>query len=107
MPSGVNVTGYEVDEVVRNYIKEKGYGDYFTHRTGHNISTILHGNGAHLDSFETLDNRNIIKGSCFSIEPGIYKADENLGFRCEIDVFVNEDGTVEVFGPIQEELVLM
>lgn len=101
------LTGYEVDEIVRNHIKSKGLDDYFTHRTGHNIATNLHGNGAHLDSFETLDNRTIIKGSCFSIEPGIYKYDEKLGFRCEIDVFINDDGSVEVFGPIQSELVLL
>lgn len=101
------VTGYEVDEVVRNHIKSKGLGEYFTHRTGHNIATNLHGNGAHLDSFETLDNRQIIKGSCFSIEPGIYKFDEKLGFRCEIDVFINDDGSVEVFGEIQDKLVMM
>lgn len=101
------LTGYEVDEIVRNHIKSKGFDDYFTHRTGHNIATNLHGNGAHLDSFETLDNRTIIKGSCFSIEPGIYKYDEKLGFRCEIDVFINDDGSVEVFGPIQSELVLL
>lgn len=101
------LTGYEVDEAVRNHIKSKGLGDYFTHRTGHNIATNLHGNGAHLDSFETLDNRQIIRGSCFSIEPGIYKYDEKLGYRSEIDVFINDDGSVEVFGPIQTELVLL
>jgi Xaa-Pro aminopeptidase len=101
------IEGWEVDEATRKVIADKQLGDYFVHRTGHNISTELHGNGTHMDNLETKDTRKIIKGSCFSIEPGIYLADEKLGYRTEIDVFVNDDGSVEVCGPIQDELVLL
>ena len=64
------IHGYEVDDCVRGYITEKGYGDYFIHRTGHNIGTVIHGNGVNLDNLETRDARVLISGVCFSIEPG-------------------------------------
>ncbi len=99
------VHGWEVDSAVRKIIEDAGYGRYFIHRTGHNIAEEVHGNGAHLDNLETKDERQIIKGSCFSIEPGIYIPEENIGFRSEIDVFVKDDGTVEVYGPIQENVI--
>ena len=62
------IHGYEVDDCVRGYITEKGYGDYFIHRTGHNIGTVIHGNGVNLDNLETRDARVLISGVCFSIE---------------------------------------
>jgi len=102
-----SIEGWEVDEATRKVISDKGLGDFFVHRTGHNISTELHGNGTHMDNLETKDTRKIIKGSCFSIEPGIYIANEALGYRTEIDVFVNDDGSVELCGPIQEDLILI
>lgn len=105
--NGIDVSGSEIDDVARNYIIGKGLGKYFIHRTGHNISQALHGNGAHLDNFETNDTRKIIKSSCFSIEPGIYIPEEKIGFRSEIDVFIKQDGEVAVVGDIQEELVII
>ncbi len=101
------IYGYEVDDAARNVIKQAGLDQYFIHRTGHNISTALHGNGAHCDNFETHDTRKIINGSCFSIEPGIYIPEEKIGFRNEIDVFIHNNGTVEVVGGIQEDLILI
>jgi len=103
--SNTPVFGWEVDNACRKVIDDAGYGEYFTHRTGHNIAEEVHGNGVHIDNLETKDERLIIKGTCFSIEPGIYIEHEKIGFRTEIDVFVTDEGTVEVFGAIQEKVV--
>lgn len=105
--NGLECRGCDVDDASRNVIENAGLGQYFIHRTGHNISQILHGNGAHCDNFETKDERLIIKGSCFSIEPGIYIPEEKIGFRTEIDVIIDDNGNVDVCGPIQDKIVLV
>ena len=99
------VAGWEVDDAVRKVIADAGYGEYFVHRTGHNIGLEVHGNGGHIDNLETKDDRLILPGTCFSIEPGIYMEHEKIGFRTEIDVFVTDEGDVEVTGAIQEEVI--
>ena len=94
---GKEVRGYEADRIARDHIKSHHYGEYFIHRTGHSITTELHGSGAHLDDFETKDERLLLPLTSFSIEPGIYiKGD--FGVRSEIDVFVTEDGDVIATG---------
>lgn len=98
------VQGYQVDEVVRNHISGKGYGDYFFHRTGHSIDEHDHGKGVNIDSYETRDLREIVPGLLFSIEPGIYLPE--FGVRTEIDVYFSEQGP-EVFTPRQQELILL
>jgi Xaa-Pro aminopeptidase len=99
------IFGWEVDDICRNYIMEKGYGDYFLHRTGHSIHTSVHGNGVNLDNLETRDDRQIIRGTCFSIEPGIYIDD--IGVRSEINVLVDNQNNVIVVGEQQKELIVM
>jgi len=84
--TGRTIYGYAVDDVARNYITEKGYGEFFLHRTGHSIGTEIHGNGVNIDNLETRDERALIPGICFSIEPGIYLSE--FGVRSEIDVFL-------------------
>ncbi len=104
--AGREIKGAEVDDVSRGVIERAGYGEYFTHRTGHSIGEEVHGNGAHIDNLETKDSRKIIPRTCFSIEPGIYLPG-NFGVRSEIDLYVG-DGDIEVTGqPIQTELVLI
>lgn len=103
---GREVLGAEVDKVVRNVIEEEGYGDYFIHRTGHNIHTENHGPGTNLDSLETDDNRPLIPETCFSIEPGIYLPGE-FGVRLEYDVYIHKGGKVEITLPPQEEIVTL
>lgn len=103
--SNTPVHGWEVDNVCRKVIVDAGYGEYFTHRTGHNIGEEVHGNGVHIDNLETKDERVIIKGTCFSVEPGIYMPDEKIGFRTEIDVFVTDEGKVEISGAVQETVI--
>jgi Xaa-Pro aminopeptidase len=96
--------GFEVDRAVRDHIASKGYGEKFIHRTGHSITTSVHGDGANLDDLETHDTRELVEGLAFSIEPGIYLPDEGLGVRTEIDVVMTEEGP-KVFSKVQEELV--
>src|SRR5262249_51882375 len=72
LAAGTRVEGREVDDVVRGVIAKAGYGDNFVHRTGHNIYTTDHGNGANIDNFETQDERALLHRTCCSIEPGVY-----------------------------------
>jgi Xaa-Pro aminopeptidase len=105
LEKGEKVLGWQVDELCRKYISAKGYGEYFTHRTGHSIDTQVHGSGVNLDNFETRDQRAIIPGVCFSIEPGIYKND--IGVRSEISVLIDINKNVIVVGDEQERLILL
>jgi Xaa-Pro dipeptidase len=88
--------GWEIDNATRDVIEKAGYGDSFTHRTGHNIGQEVHGNGAHIDGLETRDDRRIIRRTCFSIEPGIYLPE--FGVRSEVDVYIDAAGKVHVTG---------
>ena len=106
LEAGTPVHGYEVDDACRKVVIDAGYGPNFAHRTGHSIGTHVHGNGANIDNLETKDERLIVPGTCFSIEPGIYLAGE-MGARAEIDVFVRASGKAEVYGAVQKELVLV
>ncbi len=102
--AGKKIYGWQVDDVTRNHIKDKGYGKYFVHRTGHSIGEEVHGNGANIDNLETRDERELLPNTGFSIEPGIYMSE--FGVRSEIDVFIGESKNVIVAAsPIQEELI--
>ncbi|MBE5907085.1 MAG: aminopeptidase P family protein [Lachnospiraceae bacterium] len=92
----------DVDLAARNYIEEKGFGQYFTHRTGHSIG---------LEDHEFGDvssvNTDIIKpGQCFSVEPGIYIAEEGIGVRIEDLVLITEDGC-EVLNNFTKDLIVV
>jgi Xaa-Pro aminopeptidase len=101
---GRQIRAAEVDDMSRGRIKRAGYGEQFTHRTGHSIGEEGHGNGANIDNFETRDSRRVIPRTCFSIEPGIY-LEGRFGVRSEINVYVS-DKDIEVTGqPIQTEIV--
>jgi len=102
--AGRTIRGAEVDDVSRHYIDERGYGPYFLHRTGHSIGYEVHGNGVNIDNLETRDERTLIPGVCFSIEPGVYLPE--FGVRSEIDMYVGET-SAEVTGDIQRELLLL
>jgi Xaa-Pro dipeptidase len=101
---GRAIRAAQVDDVSRGVIARAGYGEQFTHRTGHSIGEEGHGNGANIDDFETKDSRRVIARTCFSIEPGIY-LEGKFGVRSEINVYVS-DRDIEVTGqPIQTEIV--
>lgn len=102
--AGKTLHGWEVDKVSRAIIEEAGYAAYFNNRTGHSIGTEVHGNGANMDNFELVDEREVIPNTCFSIEPGIYLPE--FGLRSEVDMLVREK-SAEVTGRIQQEVVLV
>ena len=95
-----------MDDVCRNVVKKAGYGKYFVHRTGHSIGEEVHGNGGNIDNLETRDDRQLMPGCCFSIEPGIY-LEGKMAVRTEINIFIRHDGVPEVTGEVQKELVLL
>jgi Xaa-Pro dipeptidase len=101
----LDICGYEVDDAARGVIRSAGFGNYFTHRTGHNIGEEVHGAGVHMDNLETMDDRKIIRGSCFSIEPGIYIPHEYRGYRTEIDVYISNSGEAATALPMQESII--
>jgi Xaa-Pro dipeptidase len=100
--AGRPLAGWQADDAARAVIHKAGFADYFTHRTGHSISTETHGNGANLDNLETHDDRLILPYTCFSVEPGIYLPE--FGVRSEVNM-LTEPGRAVVTGPKQTELV--
>jgi Xaa-Pro dipeptidase len=101
---GREIQGWQVDRVCRDVIEKAGYGRWFTHRTGHNIGQEVHGNGASMDDLEMHDDRQVIPGTCFSIEPGIYLPE--FGIRSEVDMYVGERGA-RVTGAVQTEMIAL
>lgn len=99
---GRAIQGWQVDDVARGSINAAGYGANFVHRTGHSIGEEVHGNGANMDNLEMRDDRPVIPGTCFSIEPGVYLAE--FGVRSEIDCYVSED-RARATGAVQSRIV--
>ncbi len=101
---GRPVYGWEADDAARGVIRQKGYEAYFIHRTGHSIGQEVHGNGANLDNLETRDGRQLLPGTGFSIEPGIYLPE--FGVRSEMDVYLDpEKGPVVTTAPRQTAII--
>jgi Xaa-Pro dipeptidase len=96
--------GWEVDRVARATIERAGYGGHILHRTGHSLGEEVHGNGVHMDDYETHDDRRLLPGTGFTIEPGVYF--DTFGVRTEINMVVR-DGSAEVTGDRQREIVTM
>jgi Xaa-Pro aminopeptidase len=103
--AGKQLAGYQVDRAARDVIERSGFGKYFVHRTGHSIDQDLHGSGPHMDDFETRDDRLILPGCGFSVEPGIYLPGE-FGMRSEVNVYWGEQGPLVTPAEIQRELIL-
>jgi Xaa-Pro dipeptidase len=101
------VRGGEVDDAARAVITKRGYGDFFFHRTGHSIDPRdLHGSGPHIDNLETREERALIPGVGFSIEPGIYLSGD-VGMRSEVNGFVGTDGLLITPSDYQKELLIV
>ncbi len=100
--AGREIRGFEVDDAARSHIAASGFGDAFVHRTGHSIGEEVHGSGANMDNLETHDERRIVPGALFSVEPGIYLKD--FGVRSELNVYVGT-GSAQTTGEVQRELV--
>jgi Xaa-Pro dipeptidase len=105
--AGATVRGAEVDDAARGVIESRGFGRYFTHRTGHSIDPReIHGSGPHLDDLETRDDRALIPGVAFSIEPGIY-IPSTLGVRTEVNGVMHDRDVLITPGEYQRELILI
>jgi Xaa-Pro aminopeptidase len=100
---GSEVRAFEIDDVARSVIQERGYGKWFVHRTGHSMDRELHGSGPNVDNLETRDDRLLVPGVGFSIEPGIYLEDD-IGIRSEINVNWGVNGPEVTPGEPQMEI---
>ena len=96
--------GWEVDRTAREVIQLAGYGDWILHRTGHSLGEQVHGDGVHLDDYETHDDRHLLPGTGFTIEPGVYS--DEFGVRTEINMYIGEQEAL-VTGPRQTEIVTL
>ncbi|MEP6621230.1 MAG: M24 family metallopeptidase [bacterium] len=105
--AGNAIRGADVDDAARAVIVQRGFGQYFTHRTGHSIDPrSIHGSGPHLDNLETRDERLLVPGVGFSIEPGIYIPGE-IGMRTEVNVYIVDGKAVITPAEIQRELFVV
>ena len=104
--AGQPVRGGEVDDASRAVIDARGFGEYFTHRTGHSIDPRdLHGSGPHIDNLETREERLLVPGVAFSIEPGIYIAGE-IGMRSEVNVYLVPGQAIVTPAEYQKDLIV-
>jgi Xaa-Pro aminopeptidase len=102
--AGQELRGWQVDRAASSVLKRAGYGDRILHRTGHSLGESVHGNGVNMDDYETHDDRRLLVGTGFTIEPGVYF--EDFGVRSEINMIVGpRDATVT--GPVQTEIVAL
>jgi len=101
---GRDLRGFEVDRRCRDVIERAGFGAQFIHRTGHSLGEHVHGNGVHMDDYETHDDRRLLPGTGFTIEPGVYT--DRYGVRTEINMFVKPREAV-VTGPLQRDLLIL
>ncbi|MAG69050.1 MAG: M24 family metallopeptidase [Vicinamibacterales bacterium] len=102
--NGRPLRGWEVDRAAREVIAHGGYRDWILHRTGHSLGEEVHGNGVHLDDYETHDDRRLLPGTGFTIEPGVYS--DTFGVRTEINMHIGED-EAQVTGPRQTEILTL
>lgn len=101
------VRGGEVDDATRNVIRDRGLADYFTHRTGHSIDPHeLHGSGPHIDNLETREERELVAGVGFSIEPGVYVRGE-IGMRTEVNAYIGEGEVIITPTDYQQALMIV
>jgi len=100
--AGRELRGFEVDRAAMAVLRDAGYADNILHRTGHSLGETVHGNGVNMDDYETHDDRRLLPGTGFTIEPGVYFAD--FGVRTEINMIVaSRDAAVT--GPLQTEIL--
>ena len=104
MRAGRDLRGWEVDRAASTVLQSAGYGDYIFHRTGHSLGESVHGNGVNMDDYETHDDRRLIPGTGFTIEPGLYFDD--FGVRTEINMTVSARDAA-VTGPLQTEILAL
>jgi Xaa-Pro aminopeptidase len=100
--AGRELRGFEVDRAASAVLREAGYADNILHRTGHSLGETVHGDGVNMDDYETHDDRRLLPGTGFTIEPGVYFDD--FGVRTEINMVVAARDAA-VTGPLQTEIL--
>jgi Xaa-Pro aminopeptidase len=101
---GQELRGWQVDRAASSVLQSAGYRDQILHRTGHSLGETVHGNGVNMDDYETHDDRRLLPGTGFTIEPGIYFDD--FGVRTEINMIVNARDA-SVTGAVQTEILAL
>jgi Xaa-Pro aminopeptidase len=102
--AGQELRGWQVDRAASAVLQRAGYAERILHRTGHSLGETVHGNGVNMDDYETHDDRRLLPGTGFTIEPGVYFDD--FGVRSEINMIVHARNAV-VSGPLQTEIVAL
>ena len=102
--AGEDLRGWQVDRAARQVLEDGGYGQYVLHRTGHSLGENVHGNGTHLDDYETHDERRLVPSTGFTVEPGLYF--DTFGVRTEINVYRGDREAV-VTGERQMNIVTL
>jgi Xaa-Pro dipeptidase len=97
-----DLRGWQVDRAARTILEQAGFGEQILHRTGHNLGRDVHGNGVHMDDYESHDDRRLLPGTGFTIEPGLYFS--TFGVRSEINVFYGRHEAL-ITGPVQTGIV--
>lgn len=102
--AGLDVRGWEVDRAASAVLRDAGYDERILHRTGHSLGDTVHGTGVNMDDYETHDDRRLLPGTGFTIEPGVYFPD--FGIRTEINMIVRT-GSADVSGPLQSAILAL
>jgi Xaa-Pro dipeptidase len=97
-----DLRGWQVDRAARTVLEQTGFGERILHRTGHSLGREVHGNGVHMDDYESHDDRRLLPGTGFTIEPGLYF--ESFGVRTEINMYYGQREAL-ITGPTQMEIV--
>lgn len=105
LDQGEDIRGCEVDALAQSILREQHLSQFIMHRTGHNIGHTCHGIGANLDDYETHDDRRLLPGTMFSVEPGVYT--EKYGVRLEYDVHITMDKKLKIYGPVQDNILVI
>src|SRR6478672_5751367 len=100
--AGRDLRGWEVDRAASDVLRTGGFAEGILHRTGHSLGESVHGNGVNIDDYETRDDRRLLPGTGFTIEPGLYF--EDFGVRTEINMIVTKRDAL-VTGPLQTEIL--
>lgn len=103
--AGRPICGFEVDRAASAVITAAGYGAQILHRTGHSLGAgAVHGTGVNMDDYETHDDRRLVPGTGFTIEPGVYFAD--FGVRTEVNLVMGAH-EAPVTGPLQTDILAL
>jgi len=95
------MTGKDADQITRDYIESKGYGEYFGHSTGHGIGLEVHENPRLAATSTDILEKNMV----VTVEPGIYVSNVG-GCRIEDDIIITETGN-EVITHSPKELITL